>query len=258
MNQAAPSEPVTWTDLKQALTRPYPVTLPMVVLVSLIPLYLLIGLWTEEGRAFAPATSIDAALPLVPAWSLIYGALYLYLITLPILVVQDRAVVDRTVHAYLTVWLVSYAFFILVPTIAPRPEEVNGGGFAAWGLRGLYGADPPYNCFPSLHVAHSFVSALACRRIHRGLGVVALIFAGLVALSTLFTKQHYVVDLVAGIFLATVACGFFYRDLPKNLDDHLQQRVAPTIAGGLAGIILLGVVGFWLIYRLQQGRLPLS
>lgn len=54
-----------------------------------------------------------------------------------------------------------------------------GEGFAVWGLRALYRADPPCNCFPSLHVAHSFVSAL-------------------VAMSTVFIKQHYVLDVIAG------------------------------------------------------------
>lgn len=37
------------------------------------------------------------------------------------------------------------------------------------GLRALYSPDPPYNCFTSLHVAHSFVSALTSYRVHRSL-----------------------------------------------------------------------------------------
>jgi hypothetical protein len=45
------------------------------------------------------------------------------------------------------------------------------------GLRFLYSSDPPYNCFPSLHAAHSFVSALTCYRVHRGVGIAAVLGA---------------------------------------------------------------------------------
>ena len=121
---------------------------------------------------------------------------------LPVIVIQQRDLIDRTVCSYLAVWMISFGFFLLYPTIAPRPAEVPGDGFAAWGLRFLYDADPPYNCFPSLHVAHSFVSALTCYRVHRKLGITAVLCAALVAISTLFAKQHYILDVVAGILLA--------------------------------------------------------
>jgi membrane-associated phospholipid phosphatase len=126
----------------------------------------------------------------VAAWALVYGALYAFLIVLPVFVVQREELIRRTVWAYLTVWTVAYVGFLLYPTVAPSPDTVTGQGFAVWGLRFLYEADPPYNCFPSIHVAHSFVSAFACYRVHRTLGLVAISCASLVAISTLFTRQH--------------------------------------------------------------------
>src|SRR2546422_643919 len=83
-------------------------------------------------------------------------------------------------------------FLLVYPTMPPRPARVIGEGFAVWGLRFLYSADPPYNCFPSLHVAHSFVSALTCYRVHRGVGIAAALCASLIGVSTLYTKQHYI------------------------------------------------------------------
>ena len=74
----------------------------------------------------------------------------------------------------------------------------GGDGFAAWSLRLLYDIDTPYGCFPSLHVAWAFVSALTCYRVHAGVGWVAAGWATLIAVSTLYTKQHYVVDVIAG------------------------------------------------------------
>ena len=139
----------------------------------------------------------------------------------------------------------------MYPTVAPRPPEVVGDGFAAWGLRFLYDADPPYNCFPSLHVAHSFVSALACYRLDRRLGYGALFCASLVAISTLFTKQHYIADVAGGIVLAFVADVLILRDYPRRNVPELDRRLAPVLALGVLAVVVLGIVGFWVAYQLN-------
>jgi membrane-associated phospholipid phosphatase len=181
---------------------------------------------------------LDRLVPLKPGWALIYGSLYLFLILLPVFVVRQHDHIRRTVLAYLTVWIAAYIFFLVYPTRAPRPSSVPGDGFMAWGLRFLYQADPPYNCFPSLHVAHSFVSALTCYRVHRGVGITAVVCAALVGLSTLFTKQHYVLDVIAGVFLACVAFAIFLRHDRLNEVPESDRLVAPALA-----LIVVGIVG---------------
>jgi len=242
---------ITWSTVGQSLTRPYPVTIPMVLLVSLVPFYLVIANQARIGTVHAPVLALDRLLPLAPTWALVYGALYAFLIVLPVFVVQQEELIRRTVWAYLTVWTVAYVCFMLYPTVAPRPDTVLGEGFGVWGLRFLYGADPPYDCFPSLHVAHSFVSALACYRVHRTLGFVAISCASLVALSTLFTKQHYVADLIAGILLALAAYAVFLRGYSRANVPALDRRLAPVLALCVAGLVGLGVGCFWVAYRLR-------
>ncbi|HEX7706359.1 MAG TPA: phosphatase PAP2 family protein [Thermoanaerobaculia bacterium] len=233
----------------QSLARPYRVPLSMVVLVSLVPLYIFIPELYPPDARYAPELALDRAIPLIPSWALIYGALYLFLILLPIFVVRQEDLIRRTVYACLLCWITAYLFFfVLYPTEAPRPERVIGDGFAVWGLRNLYGADPPYNCFPSLHVAHSFVSALACTRVHRRLGIIASVFAALVAASTLFTRQHYVVDVVGGVVLAAVAYGIFLHRYPSELVPELDRRAAPALALCIGAIAAAGVAGSWLLY----------
>lgn len=249
-NTGSDDSRVTWGTVRRALTRPYPVTMPMVLLVALVPFYLAIAARARGAEAHAPMLALDRLFPLIPAWALVYGALYSFLIVLPVFVIQLDDMVRRTVWAYLAVWTTSYTFFLLYPTIAPRPAQVLGDGFAVWGLRFLYDADPPYNCFPSLHVAHSFVSALACHRVHRTLGFVALAFAALVAISTLFTKQHYVADVIAGVFLALVAHGICFRTHSRAHIPDLHCRLAPLLALCVSGIVGLGIACFWVAYRL--------
>lgn len=240
--------PIRWRAVAQTLNRPYPVTIPMVALVMLVPLYLFIAGVVRERPLHSPAIALDAALPLQPVWALIYGSLYAFLIVLPVFVIRQQDHIRRTVFAYLSVWIFAYICFLVYPTVAPRPAELVGEGFAAWGLRFLYNSDPPYNCFPSIHVAHSFVSALTCYRVHRRVGIASAFCAGLVALSTLYTKQHYVADVVAGVFLAFAAYVVFLKNYPREQVPELDRRLAPVLALCVSAIVGLGVAAYWVAY----------
>jgi membrane-associated phospholipid phosphatase len=239
---------VGWRTAAQSLTRPYPVTLPMVALMLLVPFYIFIAEAVSGRAVHAPELALDRIVPLQPVWALIYGPLYLFLILLPVFVVRQEVHIRRTFWAYVTVWSIAYACFLVFPTRASRPALVTGGGFAVWGLRFLYSADPPYNCFPSLHVAHSFVSALTCWRVHRSVGMVAVLCASVVAVSTLFTKQHYVVDVVAGVLLACAAAAVWLRTCPRP--PALERRLAPFLTLGTLLIVTLALACYWVAYRL--------
>jgi membrane-associated phospholipid phosphatase len=233
----------------QSLNRPYPVSVSMVVLASLVPFYIFIAQYVSGRALHRPELALDRAIPLQPAWVIVYASLYLFLIILPVFVVRQDEHIRRTVFAYITVWLSAYLFFLILPTIGPRPAKVFGEGFSVWVLKGLYSADPPYNCFPSIHVAHSFVSAFTCYAVNRKVGITATVFASLVAISTLFTKQHYVVDVVAGGALAYGAYLIFLRDArPESLPDT-DRQLAPTFALALAGLLGVGLAFAGVAYK---------
>ncbi len=127
---AAPA-PVRRSLAAQALTRPYPVTPAMVLLVSLVPFYIFIAEMMPGRTLHRPEVAMDRALPLQPAWALVYGSLYLFLILLPVFVVRQQEQVRRTVLAYLMIWITAYVCFSVYPTQAPRPAEVARQGFVA-------------------------------------------------------------------------------------------------------------------------------
>jgi membrane-associated phospholipid phosphatase len=236
----------------QSLNRPYPVSFPMLVLVSLIPSYIFVASLMWSRTVHVPAIALDRIIPLQPGWVLSYGGLYFFLILLPFFLVRETGHLQRTVLAYLTVWITALACFLIYPTISPRPAKVAGRGFGAWGLRFLYAADPPYNCFPSIHVAHSFVSAFTCKVVHRRVGILALLCAVLVALSTLVIKQHYILDVVAGAMLAWGAWAVFLRSYPRERIAAADRRLAPVFALGVAGLVSIALACMWVAYELTS------
>jgi len=217
-------------------------------LVALAPLYFVIAILTRGRPTFTPLVGLDRAIPLRPEWMLVYGSLYVFVVILPLLVVRERTLIRRGMQAYLMVMVLAYAGFLLYPTSGPRPGDVAGGGFASWTLRLAYSLDPPYNCFPSLHVAYAFVSALICYRIHRGVGLAAAIWAALIGVSTLYTKQHYVVDVISGALMAFAAYGLFLRTHCRAAIANNDVRRAPLRAAFAAGAFAVMVAAFWAAY----------
>jgi len=227
-------------------------TLLASMLVSLAPLYFVIGELTRGRSTYAPDVALDRAVSLQPTWMIVYGSLYVFVVLLPLLVVRQQELFRRAMQAYLLVMIVSYVGFLLYPTAAPRPAQVLGDAFSAWSLRLAYSLDPPHGCFPSLHVAYSFVSALTCYRVHRGVGAGAALWAALIGLSTLYTKQHYVADVIAGALAAYVAYVLFLRRYPREAVAESDRRRAPLRALGVIGIFGIMVAGFWVAYQIQM------
>lgn len=233
--------------MAELMRRPQPVTVPMVLLFAIVPLYLYIPELFGDRTVHVPELPLDRAIPLSPAWSVVYGSLFLAAL-LPVFVLHQQELVRRTILAFLFTWLFSYAVFLAYPTVGNRPEVVPGDGFFEWTLRLVYASDHRYNCFPSLHVAQCFLAAFACHRVHRGVGAVAGIWAMLVALSTLFIKQHYVLDAISGALLAYVAYGVFLRAYPREDIPAHERRLAPALAAGAFALYGFVVFGLLLLY----------
>lgn len=91
------------------------------------------------------------------------------------------------------------AIFIIFPTELPR-MAVEG---AVW--QALYALDVQGNCFPSLHTALAALSAAALIHAGKAWRYAAPLWAVLIILSTLSTKQHVVLDIAGGLALALVS-----------------------------------------------------
>lgn len=241
-----------WSLVKELFARRYPtsvsVLVPFCLFVVLVPVYLFTGAYVRGRTLHMPEFWLDRVLPVQPTWTLVYGSLYLA-VFLPMVVVHHEEHIRRTLWAFVMVWIGGSIGWLCFPTILPRPAMAEvGSGFCAWTLRIAYSWDAPYNCFPSLHVAQPFLAALTCNLVSRRIGLAAVVWASLVAVSTLFTKQHYVADVIAGIILAGAAYLVCLRRYPLAAVPQLDERVVPVVLVGFAGIHLLLVAGFWVAY----------
>jgi len=92
----------------------------------------------------------------------------------------------------------------------------------------FYEQDTSFNCFPSLHAAVSTVTACAWFQYWRVKRNSRRLFAALVSailavgtiLSTLFVKQHYIVDEIAGMALGYIVSYSVYRFLSKRATER--------------------------------------
>nr|WP_296050326.1 phosphatase PAP2 family protein [uncultured Blautia sp.] len=150
-------------------------------------------------------SNLDLRLPFLPQFLIIYFGCYIFWAANYILAArQDREEVYRFFTADFISRCVCLVIFLAYPTTNTRPV-IEGSGFwdllAGW----LYSIDAADNLFPSIHCLVSWFCFLAVKgqkKIPIWYKAVSFILAVLVFLSTLFTKQHVIVDVAGGIFLA--------------------------------------------------------
>lgn len=103
--------------------------------------------------------------------------------------------------AMLVVMVTGIAFFAFWPTYVQRPALVGHDWPTEW-LRLIYTADRAYNAFPSGHIYLTTLFALYWSRWYPRQRWLWATIVVVVALSTVFTGQHYLADVAGGAVLA--------------------------------------------------------
>ncbi|MDY3919449.1 MAG: phosphatase PAP2 family protein [Candidatus Limivivens sp.] len=209
---------------------------------SLIPLlscfflndlvYFVFRMFVRDAYHYDFTTPLDRMVPFQPAWVSIYLVCYLFWVVNYLMVGRlEKEHFYRFVTADLLSRLVCGLFYLFLPTTNVRPE-VTGTGIWELLMAWLYAADEPTNLFPSIHCLTSWFCYIGIRgqkKIPRWYQGFSLIFAILVCLSTQFTKQHYLVDLIGGVALAEGSwrlCSSpgLYRPV-MNFFERVNQKV---------------------------------
>jgi len=181
-----------------------------------ITIILIVGIyqfyfWTQKNmfrkaKEFK-ATRIDGWFKMKPQWVYIYSGLYYPVIVLLIYVVDDMRQFNYMAISFFMLMLMQMVFFIIVPVVTPihwrnLPEDKS---LSVRFLSLVQRFDQRSNCFPSMHVSVATLTTLHLINNDPFFAPWAWIFPILIALSALYTKQHYFYDLVPGAILGCIA-----------------------------------------------------
>lgn len=154
---------------------------------------------------------IDQALPVVPLFVVPYVSLQPFIYASLVIFLLFRArVFQSAVLSMIATFLVSYVFFALLQTYVDRPVLTGSDVFTKM-VRDVYAGDHPFNDFPSLHVSTSTIIAIHWWRFGGRFTWPLILWAALIALSTVMVRQHYVADIAGGLVLAFATSFFFLR-----------------------------------------------
>ncbi len=111
----------------------------------------------------------------------------------------------RVVFGYILLMAIGGLTYIVYPCKVERREDLEGTTLSTKLLATFQRTFEPYNSLPSMHVGFSLFSALLILILgNETLGIITLLWTVLVAASTLFTKLHHFLDIIAGVVLAVV------------------------------------------------------
>lgn len=198
---------------------------------------------------FKPSLSYDSKIPFME-WAIpVYLSAPIMVLVCVHLIPYDeegKALYRRMWVLGLMMMTFSLVVYMTFPTSYPR-EPVELEGFMEMMYRFYTYIDEPTNCFPSFHVSIPLYLTLAVTVVRPGSLWILLLFIwwGFIAFSTLATKQHYILDVVAGTVMATafhrpLLYRNFWRRLrglppkepkpgdPSYAETHFEQEESPN------------------------------
>ena len=150
------------------------------------------------------SSPLDEKIPYWPVWSWIYSFLYYPAILYLNWIIQDMRQFVLMSITFVSLMFMQMICFVAFPVATPKHwRTINQGKTASEKfLQLVQKYDDSSNCFPSMHVSVATLTALFALPT---LGYIVFLFPLLIALSCMFTKQHYFIDLPFGALLAWLA-----------------------------------------------------
>ncbi len=158
-----------------------------------------------------PMGRIDEWVPFIPQTLWIYLSEY-FLFFSVYLMCKDLENLNRYAYAFLTQQTISVIIFVLWPTTFPRdafplPTDIDPLTYAMF--TNLRETDNPASCAPSLHVSSVYLSSYMFLNEQRKKFPFFFLWASLIAVSTLTTKQHYLIDVITGFLMSVIIYWIF-------------------------------------------------
>jgi membrane-associated phospholipid phosphatase len=176
-----------------------------------------------------PLTWVDRMIPFQPMALPLYFSLWLY-VSLPLALLATRRELYRYGLAMAATCLTGLAFFYFWPTAVPA-ANIDWARYP--NVIFLKDLDASGNACPSLHVTTAIFSGICLHQLLRRFGspawlrIINLLWCAGIIYSTLATRQHVAVDVLAGLALGSLAAGLSLR-LGMISGDGDYQSLSPT------------------------------
>ena len=172
----------------------------LVIDLLFFPVYGTIN-WLTQQREQLLALYLPAelAIPLVPAAIWIYLSMLL-LFCLPIFTLSRERARAEALAAILGLFTAA-AIWLLLPTRLGFERVLPAGYEGVYGM--IFALDAPHNLVPSLHIVFSTLAVLACgHQAPKPARIGLWVWLFLIALSTVLTHQHHLLDVATGFIVA--------------------------------------------------------
>lgn len=201
---------------------------PIITTISLVCIQSILYFISKllQGDLNLVGNVIDTKIPFVPAFFIPYCIWYLMIFIIPYyLYCKDKDKFIKYTMAYVLCSMIGNIVFISYPSTVARPT-VTGTDMFSLIAKFIYWIDTPTNCFPSLHCAISMLFILyICESKNTNIitKISVCIISILIMLSTLFTKQHVVVDFISGDILALIV--YLIVKPSKKLPNYIKTKL---------------------------------
>ena len=157
-------------------------------------------------REWVTIPAIDCEIPFLGFFVWPYLSAYLLNTVGVVLIAKEMEYEEfkKITAAYFANLIILVGCYFIIPMKAVRTDFNPDGSFSLWAVDILHEAMFPYNTFPSAHVSYSFLTGLAAYAGKYKYRVFVMIDSALIILSTLFIKEHVLIDVAVGMILATV------------------------------------------------------
>jgi len=147
---------------------------------------------------------LDDKLPLLPEMVTVYFSYFLMLFPGSVTLIFSGQFWPF-MQAMIIAQIIGDLFWWVFPNGVKRPVVIGGGLMREW-LRRLYRFDQhDGNAAPSAHVFHALIIGYFLAQLWPSLAGLIYVWAGLIIISTVLIKQHYVLDVLGGILVAAVS-----------------------------------------------------
>ncbi len=119
--------------------------------------------------------------------------------------------------------------FTIYPTSFDHRPVLEGNSLSIYLTEFIYQADKSQNVFPSIHVYNSIGCAIALIKCQdfkhsRIMQIFAIVSALMITLSTMFVKQHSILDAVAACLLAIILYILIYKVDIFQIEKRVLQE----------------------------------